>query len=154
MSQVKMLSRRRFLVCGCGALCAAMLGGCANSNGQGNATGSCPFGEVNDPYPGKCHRYTDKNNDGFCDLSTLSASGTPLQTPVTELVVTPAATPSVAPTATRTVARPEATATLVVQSQAVSTRCPRGLVNDPYPGRCRHYTDRNGNGICDLSEPG
>jgi len=32
--------------------------------------------------------------------------------------------------------------------------CPFGLVNDPYPGRCRHYVDANGNGICDLSEPG
>ena len=32
--------------------------------------------------------------------------------------------------------------------------CPRGLVNDPYPGRCRHYTDRDGGGICDYSVPG
>lgn len=32
--------------------------------------------------------------------------------------------------------------------------CPRGMVNDPYPGRCRHYTDRNGDGICDYSVPG
>lgn len=32
--------------------------------------------------------------------------------------------------------------------------CPRGLVNDPYPGRCRNYTDRNGDSICDYSVPG
>lgn len=32
------------------------------------------------------------------------------------------------------------------------TACPFGLVNDPYPGACRRYVDRNGNGICDLSE--
>ncbi len=32
--------------------------------------------------------------------------------------------------------------------------CPRGLVNDPYPGRCRHYTDRDGDGFCDYSAPG
>ncbi len=32
--------------------------------------------------------------------------------------------------------------------------CPRGLVNDPYPGHCRRYTDRNGDGICDYSVPG
>lgn len=32
------------------------------------------------------------------------------------------------------------------------TRCPKGLVNDPYPGQCRSYRDTNGNGICDLSE--
>ena len=29
----------------------------------------CPFGRVNDPYPGECGRYTDGNNDGVCDLS-------------------------------------------------------------------------------------
>jgi hypothetical protein len=32
--------------------------------------------------------------------------------------------------------------------------CPRGLVNDPYPGHCRRYTDRDGDGICDYSVPG
>jgi hypothetical protein len=30
--------------------------------------------------------------------------------------------------------------------------CPRGLVNDPYPGACRRYVDTNGDGICDLSQ--
>ena len=38
--------------------------------------------------------------------------------------------------------------------QQSGVACPRGLVNDPYPGRCRHYTDRNGDGICDYSVPG
>jgi hypothetical protein len=32
--------------------------------------------------------------------------------------------------------------------------CPRGVVNDPYPGRCRRYTDGNGDGICDYSVTG
>ena len=32
------------------------------------------------------------------------------------------------------------------------TRCPKGLVNDPYPGKCRRYIDENYNGYCDLSE--
>ncbi len=32
--------------------------------------------------------------------------------------------------------------------------CPRGLINDPYPGQCRLYTDLNGDGICDYSVPG
>ncbi|MBC7251629.1 MAG: DUF4405 domain-containing protein [Anaerolineae bacterium] len=44
------------------------------------------------------------------------------------------------------------------EEQAIQTQgsvaCPRGLVNDPYPGQCRHYTDRNGDGICDYSVPG
>ncbi len=32
--------------------------------------------------------------------------------------------------------------------------CPFGLINDPYPGQCRHYLDANGDGICDYSVPG
>jgi hypothetical protein len=32
--------------------------------------------------------------------------------------------------------------------------CPRGLVNDPYPGQCRQYVDSNGDGICDYSVAG
>jgi hypothetical protein len=30
--------------------------------------------------------------------------------------------------------------------------CPRGVVNDPYPGKCRQYRDTDGSGYCDLSE--
>jgi hypothetical protein len=32
----------------------------------------CPFGEVNDTYPGKCGRYIDTDGDGICDLSQPS----------------------------------------------------------------------------------
>jgi hypothetical protein len=35
--------------------------------------------------------------------------------------------------------------------QPPGVACPRGFVNDPYPGHCRSYTDRNGDGICDYS---
>ncbi|XRO76309.1 hypothetical protein ACO3VM_05840 [Methanocaldococcus sp. 10A] len=31
--------------------------------------------------------------------------------------------------------------------------CPFGMVNDPYPGKCRMYIDTNHDGICDHSEP-
>lgn len=30
--------------------------------------------------------------------------------------------------------------------------CPKGFVNDPYPGACRRYVDTNGDDICDLSQ--
>lgn len=30
--------------------------------------------------------------------------------------------------------------------------CPFGKTSDPFPGECSRYVDRNGNGICDLSE--
>lgn len=29
----------------------------------------CPFGLVDDPYPGQCARYRDRDNDNICDLS-------------------------------------------------------------------------------------
>jgi hypothetical protein len=32
--------------------------------------------------------------------------------------------------------------------------CRFGIVNDPYPGRCRRYADRGRDGICDYSVPG
>ena len=31
--------------------------------------------------------------------------------------------------------------------------CPKGMVNDEYPGSCPLYVDTDGNGICDHSEP-
>ena len=55
------------------------------------------------------------------------------------------------PTPTRQVPPPAAP---TEAPQQVCVACPRGLVNDPYPGRCRRYVDANGNGVCDLSEPG
>ena len=39
-------------------------------------------------------------------------------------------------------------------ANSVRVACPRGLVNDPYPGRCRHYVDSDGDGICDYSVAG
>ncbi len=38
---------------------------------------ACPYGLVNDPYPGECRNYVDNNSNGICDLSepALIASG-------------------------------------------------------------------------------
>ena len=70
MVQHNKLSRRRFLALGCGAICTAVVaGGCASRSGTEVKTASCPYGEVNDPYPGKCHRYVDQNGTGICDYS-------------------------------------------------------------------------------------
>lgn len=41
-----------------------------------------------------------------------------------------------------------------VQQPEEGVACPFGLVNDPYPGRCKHYKDSNGDGICDYSVTG
>ena len=37
-----------------------------------SAWDDCPFGEVNDAYPGNCSRYVDTDSDGICDLSQLA----------------------------------------------------------------------------------
>lgn len=75
----------------------------------------------------------------------------------TESDAAQASTSASAPTATAAAAQtstPAATAaaTPAASSTRVTTRCPRNQVNDPYPGRCHHYTDSSGNGICDYSE--
>ncbi|MCK5031865.1 MAG: hypothetical protein KAR64_10400 [Thermoplasmatales archaeon] len=33
------------------------------------AWNNCPFGEINETYPGNCGRYIDTDDDGICDLS-------------------------------------------------------------------------------------
>jgi hypothetical protein len=38
--------------------------------------------------------------------------------------------------------------------QGSGVACPRGLVNDPYPGQCHHYVDADGDGYCDYSVAG
>jgi hypothetical protein len=40
---------------------------------------------------------------------------------------------------------------IATTQQEDGVACPFGLVNDPYPGRCRHYRDSNGDGYCDYS---
>jgi hypothetical protein len=41
---------------------------------SGSCATSCPYGMVNDPYPGQCPRYTDITGDGICDLSQATAA--------------------------------------------------------------------------------
>ena len=43
---------------------------------------------------------------------------------------------------------------LAAVQQESGVACPFGVVNDPYPGRCRHYRDSNGDGYCDYSVEG
>ena len=99
---------------------------------------SCPFGLVNDPYPGQCRHYVDRDGDGICDLSVPEETSQTSQLDSDGDAGQALATPTPAPT--------------VSQPQA-GVACPFGLVNDPYPGQCRHYVDRDGDGICDLSVP-
>lgn len=43
---------------------------------SGTCAAGCPYGLVNDPYPGQCPRYIDATGDGFCDLSQTTTSQT------------------------------------------------------------------------------
>jgi hypothetical protein len=38
------------------------------------AWNNCPYGVIDDPFPGQCPRYIDTNNNGFCDLSESPTS--------------------------------------------------------------------------------
>jgi hypothetical protein len=99
---------------------------------------ACPYGLVDDPYPGECNLYIDTDGDGICDLSQERRAAAPdaeeASLPGPDVAGEPASRPSLA-------------------AATILTACPLGLVNDPYPGECRRYVDNNGNRICDLSEP-
>jgi len=91
------LSRRSFLVVGGAATLvagAALAGykavfdpGTAQASPMGNQRAApgqeggvaCPFGLVNDPYPGRCRFYIDSDGDGICDYS-VQGSGSDLTT--------------------------------------------------------------------------
>jgi hypothetical protein len=62
----------------------------------------------------------------------------PTEVPTIESVAVPTAVPT-----------PASTAAGQNSSVTCSVRCPRGC---SFPGRCRRYTDSNGNGKCDLGE--
>ena len=146
MTQDIKLNRRQFLVLSCGALCAAALGsGCTAQQAQSSAVTACPYGEVNDPYPGKCHRYVDTKSNGLCDFSesteeaALFAPSAPAGSAESGVVEESSVESGSDAAADAAPARAQAL-------------CPRGLVDDPYPGRCRRYIDSNNNGYCDLSQ--
>lgn len=41
---------------------------------------------------------------------------------------------------------------IALAASSVWNSCPKGKVNDPYPGDCRDYIDTNKDGICDRSQ--
>jgi hypothetical protein len=48
----------------------------AISTMSGACAAGCPYGLVNDPYPGQCSRYIDVDGDGICDFSQAAATTT------------------------------------------------------------------------------
>jgi hypothetical protein len=118
---------------------------------------------VNDAYPGKCHRYVDLNQDGFCDLGGVEAASSVEEEESVDLAALPTdaesdavesglAAPMEAEAEAAVAVPTEAAPTARTVPAVVNVRCPHRLINDPYPGRCHHYRDRNSSGFCDLSE--
>jgi hypothetical protein len=104
----------------------------------------------------------DEDRDDAEGEEEGASGGASIKTQTTQTVATPtsqaaaagtagAAATAVAATAVPT-ARPTAMPTATATPRRVVRRCPYGLVNDPYPGRCGRYRDSNGNGYCDLSQ--
>lgn len=131
------MDRRRFLglmgVVGAGSLLAVINVVCENSffNSTGNDNVSAMgFG------------------DAMSTETATAESATPIatmETPALTAESNAASTPDIISTMT---AEPTATSTQVVVV-ACQVRCPKGC---SFPGRCRRYTDQNGNRLCDLGE--
>jgi hypothetical protein len=52
----------------------------AVSTMSGACAAGCPYGLVNDPFPGQCGRYIDANGDGICDFSQVVTTTTSTDT--------------------------------------------------------------------------
>ncbi len=48
------------------------------------AWNDCPYGLLNDPFPGQCPRYVDTNQDNLCDHSESPSSGTLTNSSITQ----------------------------------------------------------------------
>ncbi|HNT75208.1 MAG TPA: hypothetical protein PKH77_09335 [Anaerolineae bacterium] len=134
------LNRRQFLVLGCGAVCAAALLGKCN-----------PQWEADDETAEAAAIAQDTDTVAIVQNTAIVAQSTVAPTATS----TPAAVAAESTeAAVEVVAQPTPTVAAATSpsTSRPTTRCPHGLVNDPYPGRCRRYTDKNGNGICDYSE--
>ena len=128
------LSRRSFMaLAGGGLLASGLLAGSGALFGRVlTSVGSAGDGAANGP---------GQPRDGSTSASVASAGASP----------TPRAEPEVIeiePTAR------SGSPSFDSGGSSSSVACHRGSVNDPYPGQCRQYVDRNGDGICDLSVPG
>ncbi len=137
------IDRRRFLrITGSCALAALLGSGCAalKEDGTGGMVAACPYGLTYDPYPGQCANYLDSSGSGYCDYSEDKS--------LVETASKQTASPTASP-------QPSLTLTAVPQGSAAQSSselvvlCRRGC---RAPGHCRRFRDRDGSGICDLSE--
>jgi hypothetical protein len=150
-----MLTRRRFL--------AVLVPGLVVASGGtlicGYRQSRCPLSDRG-LCEGPCTAYRDADGDVLCDrlaaLPPPTPDGLDVAAPTAHAPQNAAAQSETWPTADGVPPTPTANATIEpapTVSRAPQVACPFGLLNDPYPGRCRRYADQNLNGFCDLSEP-
>lgn len=139
----KRLPRRQFLkIAGGGALVALAGAGCSLTD---KAEAACPYNVINDPYPGQCRRYIDRNGDGYCDRS---AASTTIAQPTAELQTGESSNDQSTPGVSSSLPAGPTTRERR-DSRGESGQCNRRC---SYPGHCNRYSDSNGTGICDRSE--
>ena len=161
-----MFNRRRFLAGAIPGL-ALITGGISVA---GYRQGGCPLSSSG-YCVGPCSALVDRDGDLFCDRINAPAPVAPAPAAQQESVETDAVqqapivepqgadeSPALSPQSEQ--AQPKQTQPKQAQPKPTAqpradlvVLCPFGLVNDRFPGRCNRYVDRNGNRICDLSEP-
>lgn len=143
-----MLTRRQFLASLLPGL--ALLAGGATLGYVGYRQGSCPLSNEG-RCVGPCSALLDQDGDKLCDrISSIAVQALPAEPDVLSVDVEVPSPTAILPSATP---KPTAAPTVTPITKRVTVACPFGQVNDKYPGRCGRYVDRNGNKICDLSEP-
>ena len=123
---MKKISRRKFLFYTSGTLLMLLLGGCKKEESE-NASESMAG-------------ISNQSSDGGSgSVSTINPEENIENAQQLEQ-------------ATATVSATEPSENSMTEKETVRSKCPKGLINDPYPGHCHLYVDNNGNGICDYSE--
>lgn len=86
----------------------------------------------------------EADNNGVESMAPLTT------VPAQSAVVESLPDPEVPATATSI---PLVVAPLENTSTQMTVACHKGITYDPYPGKCRHYVDNDGDGYCDYSIP-
>ncbi len=176
------MDRRKFLkIIGGGSALVVLGAGCQSlgfsTTANSGSTTACKFGYINDPWPGECRDYVDKNGNGVCDYSEVSSttdtttaespSETTVETNTTDQSTiqqaqtdssnsitqqSPTEVPTEVPSGTANQTA-DLSNTTTQQTQTESSElvvlCRKGC---SYPGHCNQYVDSNATGVCDLSE--
>lgn len=92
----------------------------------------------------------------FLHLAGLAAAGGALAVVYKSVTGRNPVVPGVNPANSAGQAQLQAGAIEPAPTQPTSQRCvacPKGLINDPYPGQCHDYFDADNDGLCDYSIP-